>query len=637
MGHRSVSQNEAEGSSSTLGPPLGAHETGPSAAFQSGHHARTLITALVCSQCVLFLVIVGVALTIYGAAPAHTLPMASIAVVLALLSAFGVGTAVLVGRCLTESHTSSRATCVIPENQASESASNTAQQVSLFESAGVQTIELDVIEPNWSDALWEWLSDLDKASRVSQYEAVQQWVMSGEPELCSSFVARETPTSSRWVLLRCVVSARNAVGSTERVQLTTVDISPFASTELAPKDDLDRASEAARLRSEFLANMSHEIRTPMTAIIGYADVLSDPTLTSCDSLDAIRTIKRNGEHLLTLIDDILDLTKIEARKMKVERISLSPAWVVCDVLALMKVRAQARDIALGAEWCGEIPAQIVTDPHRLKQILVNLVSNAIKFTEHGSVRVRVSVKREHNKDMLCIDVIDTGIGMSVEQMSALFGEYHQADASTARKYGGTGLGLKISKHLAEMLGGSIRVASAVGAGSTFSLAVETGSLVGVMMVDMNDGYDDVEDPAPNVADHTGKLSHVRVLLAEDGPDNQRLIAFFLRRAGATVDIAENGSAAVQMLQSHPKKYQLVLMDMQMPIIDGLVATRTLREAGCTLPIIALSAYVTAESRQECLDAGCDGWLSKPIVCETLIDTCVRFAAMRAQEPEMRAA
>ncbi|MCA9278855.1 MAG: response regulator [Phycisphaeraceae bacterium] len=433
-----------------------------------------------------------------------------------------------------------------------------------------------------------------------------------------------------WVFLRCRQSSsaqREATKHAEaRIASTMQEVRSLREVCQLAHAKLDNALESVRIKSEFFANMSHEIRTPMAAIIGYADLLADPAIASCDSNDAIRTIRRNGEHLLTLINDILDLTRIEAGRMSIEKLSVSPAWIVCDVVAMMKVRAQARGIALDVEWVGELPAQIVTDPHRLKQILVNLVSNAIKFTDHGAVTVRVSYDNSSGKDLLRFDVIDTGIGLTQEQQAGLFGAYAQGDVSTARKFGGSGLGLKISLHLAEILGGQILIDSKQGVGSTFSVTVETGSLEGVMMIDMNDGWDDpIEDAAPQTA-YPEKLHGIRILLAEDGPDNQRLISFFLRKAGATVDIAENGRVAVEILHAKPTGYDLVVMDMLMPEMSGIEATRRLRESGCHLPILALTARVTADARRESLEAGCDEFLLKPIDRTLLIDTCARFGS-----------
>ena len=375
------------------------------------------------------------------------------------------------------------------------------------------------------------------------------------------------------------------------------------------------AETANRAKSEFLANMSHEIRTPMTAILGYSDVLLGE-LEQESSLSAVQTIKRNGEHLLNLINDILDLSKIEAGKLVVEQISCSPIQVVADVASLMRVRAQAKNIPLDIEYAGSIPESIHCDPIRLRQILINLIGNAIKFTETGSVRVLTRLIQSSDRpSWLQFDVIDTGIGMTQEQVLRLFKPFMQADSSTSRKFGGTGLGLSISKRLAKLLGGDILVSSTPGEGSTFSVTVETGALDGVQMLEspaeaMAEGR---REPKPNaVADV--KLD-CRILLAEDGPDNQRLLSFVLTKAGAEVTVVEDGHIAYEQAlaaRDEGRPFEVVLMDMQMPIMDGYTATKKLREEGYDGPIIALTANAMLGDDEKCREAGCDGYLTKPI-------------------------
>ncbi len=399
------------------------------------------------------------------------------------------------------------------------------------------------------------------------------------------------------------------------------------------------AAEAAnRTKSEFLANMSHEIRTPMTAILGFADVLLE-NLSKPENVEAAKTIRRNGQYLLEIINDILDLSKIEAGKLTVETIGFSPKQVINDVVELMRVRAEGKKLPLVAEYATPIPETIQSDPTRLRQILINLIGNAIKFTEKGCVRLVVRlINDEPSMPMLCFEVIDTGIGMTEEQIAKLFRPFTQADTSTTRKFGGTGLGLTISKRLAEMLGGTISVRSTPGAGSTFTVLLPTGSLEGVQMVDGSP--DEKEKPtdessaARRASDTTGsstaqKQLNCRVLLAEDGPDNQRLISFVLRKAGAEVTVVENGQLALEAAlaaQSEGKPFDVVLMDMQMPVLDGYHATKKLREADYQRPVIALTAHAMADARQECLAAGCDDYLSKPIDRKRLIEVVAHYAA-----------
>ena len=378
----------------------------------------------------------------------------------------------------------------------------------------------------------------------------------------------------------------------------------------------EQAEAANRAKSEFLANMSHEIRTPMTAILGYADVLLDDAKDT-GSIESAQIIKRNGVHLLDLINDILDLSKIEVGKCTVGCEMCSPSQIVAEVIVTMKVRADAKGLPLTLDVRGGIPETITTDPLRLRQILVNLVGNAIKFTEVGNVRVVVrldTVSEDNNR--LIFDVIDTGIGMSEDQVAMLFQPFSQVDSSARRRFGGTGLGLAISKRLAGLLGGDIAVRSSPGQGSTFSLSIGVGGLGGLKMAQERCRAVAARKPQDNVQ----KLN-CRILLAEDGPDNQRLIAFVLRKAGAEVELAENGEIALDLAlaaRQSGSPFDVILMDMQMPVMDGYEATQKLRSAGYTEPIVALTAHAMAADREKCIEAGCDDYISKPIDSKKLV-------------------
>ncbi|HXY34556.1 MAG TPA: ATP-binding protein [Planctomycetaceae bacterium] len=396
------------------------------------------------------------------------------------------------------------------------------------------------------------------------------------------------------------------------------------------------AQAADRAKSEFLANMSHEIRTPMTAILGYADFLNDGTLDRAHSQEALCTIKRNGEHLLAIINDILDLSKIESGKLVIEQVRCSPRQVVADVMELLHVRIAAKGLVATTHFDPRIPAHVVTDPTRLRQIVLNLVGNAVKFTERGSVQV-VGRWRDQNESppLLEIDVVDTGIGMTPDQISRLFQPFTQADTSTTRQFGGTGLGLAISRRLAEMLGGSIKVSSVPGAGSTFQVLLPAPPLAeNAEDAPISNNSSLRAQPAgPNHKPLAGR----RLLLAEDAPDNQRLIMYVLGRAGADVTLAENGAIACQLTlaaSDEGQPFDVVLMDMQMPIVDGYQAVTRLRQAGYHEPIIALTAHSMGSDRQACLDAGCDEFATKPIDRTKLIalvdDYCQRAARQRAE-------
>ena len=399
---------------------------------------------------------------------------------------------------------------------------------------------------------------------------------------------------------------------------------------------LVRAKEAAEVatqsKSEFLANMSHEIRTPMTAILGFAEVLLNEDKLDCSQehqVEAIRTIQRNGEYLLEIINDILDLSKIESGKMDVELIECYPHKILEGVASLMRVRASAKGLTLKVEYDCPIPQQILSDPTRLRQILINLVGNAVKFTETGTIRLVVRLLNAKSTDpRIEFDVVDSGIGMSEEQTCKLFKPFAQADTSTTRKFGGTGLGLVISKRLAELLGGNLNMRSVAGEGSTFSFNVKTGSLEGVNLVDDPSGVDPRPERVAKPDTGNDRLD-CRVLLAEDGPDNQRLISFILKKAGADVTVAENGQIALDLAleaREENNPFQVILMDMQMPVLDGYGATGKLRSADYTGPIIALTAHAMSGDQEKCLDAGCDDYTTKPIDRKKLISLVAKYSA-----------
>ncbi len=375
------------------------------------------------------------------------------------------------------------------------------------------------------------------------------------------------------------------------------------------------AEAASRAKTEFLTNVSHEIRTPMTAILGFAEILQTQ-LPEGEALQAARTIHRNGQHLLEIINDILDLSKIEAGRLDIHRQRVSPHQILCDIVSLMRIRAAAKNLSLTLEFDGPLPETIHTDPLRLRQILINLVGNAIKFTETGSVRLRARLVQHPGQPMLECEVIDTGIGMTVEQLGQLFRPFTQGDATTSRRYGGTGLGLSISKRLAALLDGDITVQSTPGKGSVFRVTVATGSLEGVPMLEPSTEAFAAATVHRRPEVPKAVLQGRRILLAEDGPDNQRLIAYLLRKSGAEVLLAENGQQAVEQALRQP--FDLILMDLQMPVMDGYEATRLLRQKGYRRPVLALSAHAMVHAAQECRQAGFYAYVSKPIDWARLI-------------------
>jgi PAS domain S-box-containing protein len=409
----------------------------------------------------------------------------------------------------------------------------------------------------------------------------------------------------------------------------------------ALKNARKQAESSNKAKSEFLANMSHEIRTPMTAILGFADLLaeeSDPTRFP-KQFEYVDTIKRNGEHLLSIINDILDISKIEAEKMVVEQIDTDPIKIVNDVMTLMEVKAKSKGLTLVAEFVSAIPKTIQSDPTRVRQILDNLVGNAIKFTDRGGVKIEVGLDPAEPSQLM-MSVIDTGIGIKPEQVGRLFGSFEQADASTTRRFGGSGLGLRISKTLAEMLGGSMTLETQDGKGSKFTARVKTNCKAGTPMIEFNRGSETVAAAEPiKTESNANRLTGMRILLAEDGVDNRRLISFHLKKAGAIVAFAENGKLAVEALTTDgtldgpllvPAPFDLIISDIQMPVMDGLTSTRLLREKGCKLPILALTAHAMSSDADKSTIAGCNAHLTKPIDQRLLVTTCEKWIKMFQQ-------
>jgi signal transduction histidine kinase/CheY-like chemotaxis protein/HPt (histidine-containing phosphotransfer) domain-containing protein len=382
------------------------------------------------------------------------------------------------------------------------------------------------------------------------------------------------------------------------------------------------AEQTSRTKSAFLANMSHEIRTPMTAIVGYAELMLDPEQDDADRKDCVQVIRRNGAHLLELINDILDLSKIEADKMTVERIRVNLPQMVTEVVSLMRLRAVQKGLDFEVTYETPIPKEILADALRVRQILVNLIGNAVKFTSTGQVKLHISQKRLGQSNRIRFAISDTGIGMDEAQRAKLFQSFSQADDSMTRRFGGTGLGLTISKRLAVILGGDITVESEVGKGSCFTVEIDAGDLSDVEMLH---GLVESMAPLPETSHVMTKVVlNGRILLAEDGLDNQRLISTHLRKAGAEVTIAPNGQVALDLVEHEP--FDLILMDMQMPVLDGYGSASKMRKLGYTMPIIALTAHAMADDRAKCINAGCTEYLSKPVDREKLLSTVADYLA-----------
>ena len=368
------------------------------------------------------------------------------------------------------------------------------------------------------------------------------------------------------------------------------------------------AAEAANVaKSAFLANMSHEIRTPLTAIIGFSESLLDASQSMTERVDSINTVIRSGKHLLQIINDILDISKVEAEKLEVEHLQVSPFEILNDVQSLISLVAQEKGLDFNIEYDFPLPATIITDPVRLKQIIINLCSNAIKFTAKGGVCIKVFC--DLDTEIFHLEVIDSGIGLTGEQISRIFDPFTQADSSTTRQYGGTGLGLHLSKKLAEKLGGDITVESTPGEGSCFKVSIASGPVDKANLC-----FSVPKLQAPDVQPILGRDGVTlkgRVLLTEDNIDNQRLISMYLKKLGADVTIANNGQEAIDIVRDN--EFDLILMDMQMPVMNGIDATIFLRNQGYSKPVIALTANAMKEDVDACYKAGCDNFIQKPVI------------------------
>jgi PAS domain S-box-containing protein len=388
-----------------------------------------------------------------------------------------------------------------------------------------------------------------------------------------------------------------------------------------------RARAASRTKAEFLANMSHEIRTPLTAILGYADVLrtelSSAALTR-ESMFALNTIESAGQHLGMLIDDILDLSKIEAGRVELERVETSVADIANEVVGMMAMRAEAKGIGIRARLASALPSKVLGDPTRIRQVLVNLVGNAVKFTEHGQVELVVGAEDDRGGgERLVMDVIDDGPGIPPDRAARLFEPFSQADASVTRRHGGTGLGLSICRRLCDLMGGGVRILwSEPGRGTCFRVELPLVRVAGTKLVE-NLAATRCR-PAPRLFEK--KLAG-HVLLVEDVVVNRALVTGILTRAGARVTAAVDGVDAlskVDELARSRQAFDLIVTDVQMPRMDGFALARELHRRGSSAPIIALTAHAMAEDRARCLEAGCSDHAVKPIDRVAFLETCFRW-------------
>jgi signal transduction histidine kinase/CheY-like chemotaxis protein len=415
------------------------------------------------------------------------------------------------------------------------------------------------------------------------------------------------------------LSRRASVGGDDEISELAGDFNRMVDSIRTAQSELasarEKAESANRAKSLFLANMSHEIRTPMTAILGYTDLLRREQLSAEDQRAYLDIIQQNGDALLALISDVLDLSRIEAGQVQVEHRPFNLPALLDEVITTHELRAREKGLHLRMLFDSSIPEQIVTDPFRLRQILVNLVGNAVKFTDAGDVYLRVSWE-PGLQSFLHARVIDSGVGISEQSLADIFEPFSQVDSSHTRRFGGSGLGLAIARELSRSLGGDIEVISHPGKGSEFHLRILGGVPAQTRMHwpqrDTGNTVESGEKPRTRLS---GKA-----LLVEDNEVNRLFVRRVLESAGMTVLEAEDGEQALACLESEPD-VSLVVMDMQMPVMDGYKTVRTMRSAGMRVPVVALTANVMAEDRQACLEAGCDRFVGKPVRVESLLDTC----------------
>jgi PAS domain S-box-containing protein len=447
------------------------------------------------------------------------------------------------------------------------------------------------------------IADFEAVATMAQIRAqIHRIIQKGHER----FETRHRHRDGHWIELEITVT-----GVDNRYLVAFLrDIGVRKAADAALREATQQAEQANRAKSDFLANMSHEIRTPMNGVLGLTEVVLDSPLDP-QQREHLEMVKGSAVSLLVILNDILDLSKIEAGKLGIEQVRYSPAVVIREVTQAVRARAKSKGLALQCDLDPSLPDKVMGDPVRLRQILLNLCDNAIKFTKAGSVRVQASAQSTDSGDVeLMVRVRDTGIGIPAEKRELIFEAFSQADTSTTRKYGGTGLGLTICASLAALMGGRIWLENDVGQGSCFCFTVQV----------LNAPTEPVAVPEPeHESDST--VHRLSILLAEDNPLNQRLAILLLERWGHEVVLAQDGIEAVTLFGQRP--FDLVLMDMQMPEMDGLEATRAIREAeagGRRTPIIAMTANAMNDDRELCLAAGMDAFLSKPF-------EAVRFKAM----------
>lgn len=460
------------------------------------------------------------------------------------------------------------------------------------------------IGSGWQEAVYK--DDLNKFLKI--------WIqaMSSGQSFEVEVRIRDAEGNMKWHLIRSVPEVINGevaswLGTCTNIHEQKINAERL---DMAQKE----AIKANLAKTHFLANMSHEIRTPMSAILGFTELMQHPNQSEEQRAHCISTIHRNGKQLLSIIDEILDISKVETGNLSIENIEFNIISMLNEIKSLLFIQTESKGLEFTFTFKSKIPEIVSTDPTRLRQIIMNVVGNAIKFTEKGKIEVEIdwlASEADSKKGHIKIYVIDTGVGIEENHVSRLFQPFAQVDSSTTRRFGGTGLGLALSRKLAQALSGDVKlIKTKSGSGSTFEIAVEVKIPQKVNWTNTLSQSTESDKLKKAFQNEKEVLRDVNILLVDDAPDNQTVIGLFLGLAGAHVEYADNGEEGVE--KALTGNYNVVLMDIQMPRVDGYEATRRLRAQGYKTPIIALTAHALKEERDRCLSIGCTDHFTKPI-------------------------